>query len=55
MAMTNKNTFESEEEKAKKKAEIRKKKRKPKMKVSGKSVFELQRMMRGKAKSKDTP
>lgn len=42
------------EKKAKKKAENREKKKKPKMKVSGKSVFELQRVMRGKVRSKNT-
>jgi len=36
------------EEKAKKKARKREKKKKPKMKVSGKSVFQLQRMMKKK-------
>ena len=51
--MVNKDTFELEEEKAKKRAEIRAKKKKPKMKVSGKSVFELQRVMRGKAKKRN--
>ena len=40
--------IELEEEKARKKAAVRERKKKPKMKVSGKSVFGLQRMMRGK-------
>lgn len=50
--MANQNTYELEEEKVKKKAEIRKRRRKPKMKVSGKSVFELQKIMRGKVKKR---
>ena len=35
-----------EEERARKKAAVRERKKKPKMKVSGKSVFELQKIMR---------
>jgi len=42
------------EEKAKKKAESREKKKKPRMKVSGRSVFELQKVMKEKTKSKNT-
>ncbi|MFH1966652.1 MAG: hypothetical protein ABII95_02195 [Patescibacteria group bacterium] len=43
-----KNDLEEVEEKAKKKAQKREKKRKPKMKVSGKSVFRLQKIMKKK-------
>jgi len=39
------------EEKAEKRAKRRQKKKKPKMRVSGKSVFRLQEMMRRKRKS----
>ncbi len=45
-----KNDLEQIEEKAKKKAKTRAKKRKPKMKVSGKSVFKLQKIMKRKDK-----
>jgi len=43
-----KDNLEEIEEKSKKKARKREKKKKPKMKVSGKSVFGLQRIMKGK-------
>ena len=46
----NKEIIELEEERARKKSAVRERKKKPKMKVSGKSVFELQRVMRKKAK-----
>lgn len=42
--------LENIEEKLAKKAQQRAKKRKPSMKVSGKSVFQLQRIIRKKAK-----
>ncbi|MBU4082467.1 hypothetical protein KKB98_00765 [Patescibacteria group bacterium] len=38
--------IELEEERARKKAAVRERKKKPKMKVSGKSVFGLQKIMR---------
>ncbi len=43
-----KDDLEQIEEEAKKKAKEREKKKKPKMKVSGKSVFKLQRIMKRK-------
>jgi len=43
-----KQDLEKIEEETKKKAQKREKKKRPKMKVSGKSVFELQKMMRKK-------
>ena len=46
----NKGIIELEEERVRKKAAVRERKKKPKMKISGKSVFELQRVMRKKAK-----
>jgi len=45
-----KSDLEQVEEQAKNKAQKREKKKKPKMKVSGKSVFQLQRMMRRRKK-----
>ncbi|MEA2113508.1 MAG: hypothetical protein U9P63_02520 [Patescibacteria group bacterium] len=50
--MINKDIFELEEENAKKKEAAREKKKKPKMKISGRSVFGLQKIMREKIKSK---
>ena len=41
-----KDNLEQIEEKAEKKAKQRAKKKKPKMKVSGKSVFQLQRIIK---------
>jgi len=43
-----KDNLEEIEEKVKKKAQKREKKKKPKMRVSGKSVFELQRIIKKK-------
>jgi len=43
-----KNNLEEIEEKVKNKAKQREKKKKPKMKVSGKSVFRLQRIIKRK-------
>ena len=43
-----KNNVEQIEEKVKKKAKQREKKKKPKMKVSGKSVFGLQKIIKRK-------
>jgi len=43
-----KDDLEQIEEEAKKRAKEREKKKKPKMKVSGKSVFKLQRIMKRK-------
>jgi len=40
------NDFKRLEKKAKKKAQSREKKKKPKMKISGKSVFKLQKLIR---------
>ncbi len=46
-----KNDLEQIEEKVEKKSKQRIKKKKPKMKVSGKSVFQIQKMLK-KSKSK---
>mgnify|MGYP001457490246 FL=1 len=46
-----KNDLEQIEKKAERKAKQRAKKKKPKMKVSGKSVFQIQKMLK-KSKSK---
>jgi len=43
-----KNNLEEIEEKIRKKEREREKKKKPKMKVSGKSVFKLQRIIKNK-------
>jgi len=43
-----KNNLEQIEEKVRKKAKEREKKKKPKMKISGKSVFNLQRIIKKK-------
>ena len=44
-----KDNLEEIEEKVKKKAQKRERKKKPKMRVSGKSVFKLQRIIKKKA------
>ncbi len=49
-----KNDLEQIEEKVEKKSKQRIKKKKPKMKVSGKSVFQIQKMLK-KSKSKPWP
>jgi len=43
-----KNNLEEIEEKVRKKAKEREKKKKPKMKISGKSVFNLQKIIKDK-------